>query len=273
MRKIVLLLCMLPLIGWAADRPLEIIALQHRSAEQILPMLQPVLVSGGSLSGFGNRLFVRTTAANLAELRAVLAELDVPPVRLLISVRQGAAGTAEGQGVEVQGSIRAGRVDIGSAGGDGRVEGSLAIGARQSARESRSDALQQLQTVDGATATIHTGVSLPVPLRRVWLGPDGAVISEGVIWRDLGTGFVARPQIAGGRVTIDITPYDEQPLGRDGSAGVRRLETTVEGALGEWIPLGASAQAARHAGRALGGFERDAAQGRSEVWLKVERLE
>jgi type II secretory pathway component GspD/PulD (secretin) len=64
------------MLGWfatvqAQQSVLEVIDLKYRSAEQIVPMLKPLLAPGGTVSALQNRLIVRTTPQNLAELRKV----------------------------------------------------------------------------------------------------------------------------------------------------------------------------------------------------------
>jgi hypothetical protein len=49
---------------------------------------------------------------------------------------------------------------------------------------------QQVQVVEGGKAYINVGTSVPVPLRQVVLTPGGAIVSETVVYRDLGTGFM-----------------------------------------------------------------------------------
>src|SRR5438105_7458395 len=71
----------------SAQNSLEIIPLRHRTAEQVLPALQGLVEPGGTLSGQGSQLIVRTTPANLAEIRRALAAIDTPARRLQISVR------------------------------------------------------------------------------------------------------------------------------------------------------------------------------------------
>ena len=70
-----------------AQNALQIITLRHRTAEQVLPSLRPLLEQGATISGEGSQLFVRTSAANLDDLRLALEVLDTPQRRLLISVR------------------------------------------------------------------------------------------------------------------------------------------------------------------------------------------
>ncbi|THF56553.1 hypothetical protein [Pseudothauera rhizosphaerae] len=272
------MLCALALflpLAAAAEPALEIIPLRHRPAEQVLPVLRPLLAPGGSLSGFNDKLFVRTNAANLAELRAALAGIDVPAARLLISVRQSADEYSGRSQAEAHGRIGRGRVQIEqeSSGRHHHIGTGVVVELGGRERAASSSAEQQVQTVDGGQAFIRAGVSLPVPLRRVWRRPDGAALSETVIWRDLGTGFNASPRVMGGRVSIEISPFDERPLAPDGTAEIRHLSTTVEGALGEWIPLGASTLQAADGERGLLSRGEQTSSGSNEVWLKVERLD
>src|ERR1044071_5505813 len=69
----------------AAD--LEIINLKHRTADEVIPALRPLLERDAALSGENFTLFVRTSPANLAQLRQPLEQHDRRPVKYLISVR------------------------------------------------------------------------------------------------------------------------------------------------------------------------------------------
>src|SRR5258706_15326332 len=77
-------------LAFAQATVLEVIALRYRTAEQVIPVLKPLLDRSGTLSGMQNQLIVRTTPANLAELKQVLATLDAQPRQLMITVRQDA---------------------------------------------------------------------------------------------------------------------------------------------------------------------------------------
>ena len=72
-----------------AQQRLEIISLQYRLPEQVLPTLQGLIEPGGSISGAAGKLFVRTSPANLAQIRRALEALDTPSRRLMLSVRTG----------------------------------------------------------------------------------------------------------------------------------------------------------------------------------------
>src|SRR5690348_5649714 len=112
-----------------AQNALEIIGLRHRTAEQVLPALQPLLEPGATLSGQGNQLFVRTSPANLAELRRALDAIDQPQRRLLLSVRFDDAADVASRGVEASGRI-------------GTRDSSVQIGARD-ARQRMDERVDQ----------------------------------------------------------------------------------------------------------------------------------
>src|SRR5678816_2921450 len=71
----------------AAPGSLEVFPLRHRTADQVLPALRPLMEPGATLTGQGTQLIVRTSPGNLAELRRALDDLDRPLRRLQISVR------------------------------------------------------------------------------------------------------------------------------------------------------------------------------------------
>ena len=52
---------------------LEVIPLHYRNAEEIIPVLEPLVARGGTISGLNNQLILRTTPDNLAEIKHVLA--------------------------------------------------------------------------------------------------------------------------------------------------------------------------------------------------------
>jgi type II secretory pathway component GspD/PulD (secretin) len=60
----------------AYAQQLEIIDLQYRLATDLIPVLAPLLDAGGVLTGTDDKLFVRTSPANFAQIREAVARLD-----------------------------------------------------------------------------------------------------------------------------------------------------------------------------------------------------
>lgn len=248
-------------LAWG--QTLEIISLKHRSAEQLLPQLAPFVEPGGAISGMYDKLFLRASSRNRAEIRDLVAALDTPLRRLMISVRQDGTNTDEARGAGVTA-----RIEVGT--------GAPAIGGRghlyQSDSRSRRDISQQVLTVDGARAAILVGESMILPLRQVVLTPAGAVVSETWVQRDLGTGFVAVPRLNGDRVTLEISPRDDTAGPLPGSVNVQRLLTTVSGRLGEWLELGGSVSDQRGSASGVVSYGTKSASRQRRLLLKVEEL-
>jgi len=279
LRLCIAALLLLALGAAHAQQQLEIIDLKSRTAEQVLPQLRPFVEPGGTLSGMNNKIFIRASAANRQQIRELLAAIDRPPRRLLISVRQDADSTATARGGEVSGRVSSGgttiesrRTVVGGSGVEVRRGGDVVRGQVYDSRSVDSERVaQQVQVVEGGKAFINVGTS--VPLRQAVVGPGGAVVSESVVYRDLGTGFSAEPQLAGDNVTLTISPTHDTP-GRygPGSANVQRLTTTVSGRLGEWIDLGGSVE--ERSGEESGVLRHSTRGGSTgrRVQLKVEEL-
>lgn len=226
----------------AGQNSLEIVPLRHRTADQVLPALRPLLEPGGALSGRGNQLIVRASPTNLADLKRALEAIDRPQRRLQISVRFDDALEAASRGVEASGRIsnRGGRVGV-------RAHDERTAGTEQLD--------QRIQVLEGGRAFIATGESIPLPISR-----DGAVI------REVSTGFEAVPRLARDTVLLDIAPRRET-LDRQ-----QPLATTVSARLGEWFEVGGATASTQRDERGIASGRRSSATETRRVWLKVEAL-
>ena len=68
-------LLLLPLLA-LAQQEMEIVPLRHRTTEQVIPSLQPLVEPGGVLSGFGDQLIIKASRRNLEQLRQALSAID-----------------------------------------------------------------------------------------------------------------------------------------------------------------------------------------------------
>ena len=259
MRRI--LLCLLLIAPPAlAQGTLEVIPLRHRTAEQVIPILRPLLEPGGALSGQYNQLIVRTSAANLAQIRQVLESIDQPQRRLMILVRFDNAEDRAARGVQTDARIsnRGSSTDI-------RIRDS------RSTQEEQVD--QRIQVLEGGRAVISTGQSRPLRQRQLIQTPSGPVVQETVTMQGASTGFEVVPRVSGGNVFLDIAPQREQfAPGSSGAIQSERVASTVSGRLGEWIELGGSGgSSTRSDSGILSSRERTASESR-RVWVKVEEI-
>jgi type II secretory pathway component GspD/PulD (secretin) len=233
--------------AWAQQR-LQVIELQHRRAEELLPVLRPLVAPDGSISAMDYKLVVRASEAQIADLRRVAATLDVAARQLLISVRQVAADDSRRRSAGVSGSV------------PGTVRGEV------SDQRSRGggDAVQQVRVLEGSDAVIQVGQSLPYAART----PGGGAQVD---YQDVLTGFRVRPRLQGSRVELEIRPQQDTP-GPDGSINVRNMASTVSGPLGQWFEIGSAVQQASQRSRGLTRREESSQDSSSRVEVKVEAI-
>ncbi len=244
--------------GAALAQPLEIIPLRHATVEQVLPVLRPLLDPGATLTGQSGQLFVRTSPANLAELRRALEAIDRAPRRLLISVRFEQQGQEARQAIGASGTL-----------GDRRSEIELRAQASERRGEERID--QRVQVLEGGRATIAVGQSRTLPQRQYIRTPAGVVAQETLVVQEAATGFDVVPRLAGDWVTLDIAPQHERLTG-GGGVESQRVATAASGRLGEWFELGALAAAGERDARGLASSAQASGAESRRVWVKVEEL-
>jgi len=241
---------------------LEVHALRYRTAEQVLPVIAPLVASPGSVSGLQNQLVVRAPAQTQADVRAVLERIDTAPRRLLVSVRHDDTARSQASGVTAQGQAVLGRTSGGSL--DLRVQDTRASAADQG--------IQQIQVLEGQPAVIRSGQSTPVPVRQTIRGADGVVrVVETIDYRDTGSSVQVLPRLAGEQVVLDILPERAEPA-RGAGVAVQRLSTQVSGRLGEWIELGGVTRDASAQQSTLLGSTTRSGQESRRTWVRVEEL-
>lgn len=238
----------------AAQNSLEIISLRYRTAEQVMPVLQPLLEPGATLSGQSNQLFLRASPATVADIRLALEAIDRPPRRLQVSVRFDDSSDASRRGIETRGvaSNRGSQFEM-------RAQDSF------TSAEERVD--QRLQVLEGSRAMISAGQSRPVTRRQLIQTPAGVVSQEVTVVEDRSSGFEVVPRLSGGNtVQVEIAPQ------RWSGESVQRAATTVSGPLGKWFQLGAVAVNSGRDERAIGSMSSGATSETRRVWIKVDEL-
>jgi type II secretory pathway component GspD/PulD (secretin) len=241
----------------ALAQALEVIDLKYRTAQELIPVIEPLLARGGALSGQDYKLFVRTTGDNLVELRRVIAQLDRAPQQLLVSVRTGNRQQNDSKGVSASGTV-------GTAGVQARA------GAHDVQTANDSSRIASVAVLEGNAALINTGASIPIVTafaggvgRRPW----GAAQTE---YRELTTGFVVTPRTSGDKVILEISQQAESLRG--GTIEAQRLNTQISGSLGEWLQLTSVNESGSSQQRGIATRQYSTQGGEHSVWIKVERM-
>jgi type II secretory pathway component GspD/PulD (secretin) len=265
--------------AWAQQTVLEVIPLKYRKAEELIPILRPMMPPQGSLSGLDNRLIVRTTPQNLAQIKQILAALDAAPRRLMISVRHDADLERGQRGAQVSG-----RAEIGDnvtvtvpgqrtpPGATARVD-DVRVKVYSSEAQKTDRVSHQVQVLEGARAFIGTGQSVPVHTRQTIDTPGGRGTIDSTEYRDVDSGFYVVPRVSGETVTLEIfTAADSLQSPRTGAANIQRVQTVVSGRLGEWIEIAGIGQQAEQRDAEILARSSDARREGRRVLLKVEEV-
>ena len=90
MKILVTLLCGVSLFAATVlANSIHTIQLRHRPADEVMPVIKPLLGADDSLTGQGYQLFIRTSEENFEQVRQMISQLDTAAKLLLISVFQG----------------------------------------------------------------------------------------------------------------------------------------------------------------------------------------
>ena len=250
---------------------LQVIDLKFRRADEIIPIVQPLLEAGGVLTGMDNVLFVRTSAGNFAQIQQAVAVLDRAPRQLLVSVGQGTATDSSSAGVRGSATVGSGDVQIGVNRPPGFEPGAQ-VQVESRAQQASIHNVSSVRTFEGTEAFIAIGQSAPVTTTTVTPGWNGPVVQQTTQYRDASTGFYATVRINGDRVTLDISPRQQEFRGRSDVVATQGAATTVAGRLGEWIPIGGVREDRSGTASGLLVWGARAASSEYSAWVKVDEV-
>ncbi len=261
---------------------LEIIALQHRSVEEVLPLIQSFLNQDEVAQGMNYQLMVRASPVHLAQVKQLIASLDTEPRRLKITVLQDIDRATIASLNQVSGSVALGnngRITLPDAGApaDGVVhfnQGGNDLALRASRQEARlkDHKSQQLQVIEGGRAFITVGQAVPLKQRQIVQMPWGAEVVEQTQYQQVGSGFYVQPRVQGARVTLDISTENDAVESRR-NVSVQHASSTVSGRLGEWIELGGVTQQQQNSGGTLSSRRSSQSDETRNIFIRIEEIE
>ncbi|MBS7691288.1 secretin [Pseudomonas lalucatii] len=239
-------------------------ALNYRSADEVLPVVQSVLGNEGRVSPYGNQLIVNAAPEKIAEIRQLLDQLDTRPRRLLISVASSESSYQSDRGYRADGSISAGGAEVVI--GQGEIDGRDQLRIIRRSTDSRGGGTQQVQATEGYPALIQVGQS--VPLTTYDRNHYGQVYGA-TQYRDVTRGFYVTASLSGELVHISISSNrDRLSASQPGVINLQSTDTRVSGRLGEWISIGAVDE--QNQADQADFLQRRSTQGREDLSLRVK---
>lgn len=268
----------------AAELKLEVITLHYRSADDIIPVIKPFVGGDGTVTGMNNQLIIKSTAANITEIKQLLLKIDRKPRRLMITVSHDISETAKGGEQAVAGRYSSGESTI-SAGSprDQRTgtgislhdedAGDLRLHLDSSSSTQEGSSNFRVQTLEGQPAFIETGSQVPLDNQTAYLTPRGVIVQDSIEYHNATSGFYVEPNLNGDIVTLSISPFmtKRSPHHR-GEFKMQNIESTVQGRLGKWIEIGGLDQESRHESSGLLYQQRQRRERGHKIYLKVEEI-
>jgi type II secretory pathway component GspD/PulD (secretin) len=258
------------------------IELHNRPAEELIPVIRPMIGPGDSISGQGFVLFVRAPADTQRQVEQMVRSLDVAARMLLISVFQGTDRDLRALGVDSRLRLQGDNSSVVIGGGRPRDGGSdISINSRNASAGAniastrgrlQDNPVHQLRVTEGSAGYIETGQSIPYFSGARWLAP-GAV-AGGIDYRDVTTGFYVLPRIHGEQVTLQVSPFKQSLSNqRGGDINTQSARTTVSGPLGEWLPIGGVTEQTQQSYSGIGSYASTHSRNNTSIWIKAEQAQ
>ncbi|MDH3635170.1 MAG: hypothetical protein OES20_10725 [Gammaproteobacteria bacterium] len=256
------------------------IQLQNRPAEEIIPIVKPMLGADDAISGQGFRIFLRSSPQTLSQVKDMIEVLDIAAKTLQISVFQGNTRGLSALGLDANIQIESGdaSVDIGTDGnnsGDGG--GSITYRSNNSSGNINSTStrmrlednpIHQIRVTEGTEAYIETGEQIPYFSGTHWIVP-GAVIG-GIEYKDLTTGFYVLARIHGDNVTLQVSPFkNSQGNARAGNIETQYANTTITGRIGEWLLIGGASEQIKRSQSGTASYSSTQSRNNESIWIKT----
>jgi hypothetical protein len=237
----------------AHAQQLTVIDLKHRTADEVLPLLRPLVGSDAALTGVDYRLLVRAGNADVMRIREALAVIDRAPKQMLVSVRYATQSQIASEHAGVSGRLSTG-------------DSQLTVRAGRDTATREQSNVSSVRVLEGQAAFVASGARVPI-VSAVMISRHrvGAVIEE----RNVSSGFQVLPRVNGDTVVLEVGAQQEQ-LQSGNRIAVQNVNTSVSGRVGEWLALGGVEETSNTTSSYIGGRRVATANDQRQIWIKVE---
>ena len=252
--------------------PLQIIDLKNRPADEIIPVIKPMLKPDDAITGTGFQLFLRTDAKTLEEVTRLLQVMDKAPRNLVIKVRNNLDSESNSTDFNAAGNYEIGddvRVVVGDR--PPKDKGTkVRINSNRNSTDRNTE--HMIRVIEGGQAFITAGEIRPYEHRTIITHNHGVSVYDSVDYQDITSGFYVTPRLIGNNsVSLQVQPhYRSINEERAGTIDVQESDTTVEARLGEWIQIGGIDTDANSKDSGILSTSRNSENIRSDIFIKVD---
>jgi type II secretory pathway component GspD/PulD (secretin) len=260
------------------------IKLSNRPAEEIIPIVKPMLGSEDAITGQGYKIFLRSSPQTLAQVKEMIDALDIAAKTLQISVFQGSTRGLSALGISGGIQVESGdaSVDIGTSAnknsnGGGSItystnNGSGNINSTTTRMRLEDNPIHQIRVTEGTEAYIETGEQIPYFSGTNWIVPEAFV--GGIEYKDVTTGFYVLPRIHGDNVTLQVSPFkNSQGNSRAANIETQNANTTLTGRIGEWLLIGGVTEQLKRVQRGTGSYSSTQSRNNESIWIKADLVQ
>lgn len=220
--------------------PLQIIDLKNRPADEIIPVIKPMLKPNDAITGTGYQLFLRTDAKTLEEVTRLLQVMDKAPRNLVIKVRNNLESNSKSTDINTSANyevIDDVRVVVGD---NPPRDNGAEVRVNSNKNTTNRNTEHMIRVIEGGKAFITAGEIRPYEHRTIIRHRNGVSVYDSVDYQDVTSGFYVTPRLTGNNnVSLQVQPhYRTISDKRSGTVDVQEVDTTLETKLGEWVQIG-----------------------------------
>jgi len=198
---------------------LSVIELKHRTAEEIIPLLKPVLNTGDTVSGQGYQLIINATPEIKTQIKKILTDIDRPLQQFIITVEQYTDKVVSSHSLATENDTK----------------------IRRTHAYKDENLRQKVRVMEGKAALISTGQDIPVGTQAGIGVGFGIALLGNIDYKKLQSGFIVTPRLSGEKVILEIQTFQElKDRNEGGIINQQETHTTVSSTLGQWITLSQS---------------------------------
>lgn len=197
--------------AFAATTVTKVIELHYLSANKVLNLVQPLMQNGELINGAGQTLVLKVRPQTLSEIRAILHQIDVPPVQFRITIHQDGPDWINAQ------------------------KNHDVVYSTQSLPQNPRN--QSVAVMNGESALVSTDQEVPI-IQAIGLG-----FYPGVVYQQhsVQTGLLVQPVLQGSQVRLALKRIRQQRNFVGGQQfDEQQIDTTVMVPINKWVALGAA---------------------------------
>ena len=269
-------------ISVAESMKIEMIPMKNRMVDDVIPIIKPLIIKGGTVTGMNNQLILKTTPSNIELIKSILEQIDNAPRKLLISVKRNNDNefNKEEGGFSIKydsKNIKIESPDTGEQGiiiQSGRNDGDV-IRYRKSIEQNQEQEsnIFYVNALEGNPAFINTGQLMPVRSQTTVTASGTTVVQENIKYHNINSGFYVTPKLQADNVVLTISPkFTELNKNEKNVINVQNVSTTVHGRLGKWISIGGVNQSSNNSDKRNLINKEQYNSEKSNIFVKVEEI-